>query len=161
MLGPLLNPARPSFQLAGVFDDRLLGVYSRVFALLGRRRAWAVHGTGPVSLDEVSPLDTTKVSEWKEGSSREFLIHPLELGIGHIHVEDLAGGNAAYNAALISDVLAGNLRNGARTIVRLNAAAALVVSGVAPDLAAGMKLAGDAIDNGAARDVLARLRAAR
>ena len=161
MLGPLLNPARPSFQLAGVFDDRLLGVYSRVFALLGRRRAWAVHGTGPVSLDEVSPLDTTKVSEWKEGSSREFLIHPLELGIGHIHVEDLAGGNAAFNAAIISDVLAGNLRNGARTIVRLNAAAALVVSGVAPDLAAGMKLAGDAIDNGAARDVLARLRAAR
>ena len=161
MLGPLLNPARPSFQLAGVFDERLLGIYSRVFALLGRRRAWAVHGTGPFSLDEVSPLDVTKVSEWEEGSSREFFVHPHELGIGQIRVEDLAGGNAAFNAGIISDVLAGNLRNGARTIVRLNAAAALVVSGVAPDLAAGMKLAGEAIDDGSARDVLARLRAAR
>ena len=160
MLGPLLNPARPSFQLAGVFDERLLGVYPRVFALLGRRRAWAVHGTGPVSLDEISPLDITKVSAWEEGAGREFLIRPHELGIGHVRVEDLAGGNAAFNAAMISDVLAGNLRNGARTIVCLNAGAALVVSGVAPDLAAGMKLAGDAIDNGAARDVLARLRAA-
>ena len=161
MLGPLLNPARPSFQLAGVFDERLLGVYARVFALLGRQRAWAVHGTGPISLDEISPLDITVVSEWMEGTAREFHIHPRELGIRHVRVEDLAGGNAAFNAAMISDVLAGNLRNGARTIVCLNAGAALVVSGVAPDLAAGMKLAGDAIDNGAARDVLARLRAAR
>jgi len=161
MLGPLLNPARPSFQLAGVFDERLLGVYSRAFALLGRRRAWAVHGTGPISLDEVSPLDVTKVSAWEEGAGREFLIHPDELGIGHFRVEDLAGGNAAFNAGIISDVLAGNLRNGARTIVQLNAGAALVVSGSAPDLAAGMKLAGEAVDNGAARDVLARLRAAR
>jgi len=161
MLGPLLNPSRPSFQLAGVFDECLLPIYARVFALLKRRRAWAVHGTGPVSLDEVSPLDVTKVSEWEEGAAREFLIHPHELGIGPIRVDDLAGGNAAFNAAIISDVLAGNLRDGARTIVQLNAGAALVISGVAPDLAAGMKLAGDAIDNGAARDVLARLRAAR
>ena len=161
MLGPLLNPARPSFQLAGVFDERLLTVYSRVFALLGRRRAWAVHGTGPISLDEISPLEITKVSEWEEGSSREFLIHPQDLGIGHIHVEDLTGGNAAFNAGIISNVLAGNLRNGARAIVLLNAGAALVISGLAQDLPAGMKLAGEAIDNGAARDVLARLRAAR
>lgn len=161
MLGPLLNPARPSFQLAGVFDERMLPVYSKVFALLGRRSAWAVHGTGPVSLDEISPLGPTKVSAWEEGAAREFLIHPEELGIGPIRMEDLAGGTAAFNAGIISDVLAGNLRNGARTIVQMNAGAALVVSGSAADLAAGMKRAGEAIDNGAARDVLARLRAAR
>ena len=161
MLGPLLNPARPSFQLAGVFDRRLLAVYARAFALLGRRRAWAVHGTGPVSLDEISPLDITEVSGWEEGTAREFLIRPHELGIGPIRAEDLAGGTAAFNAGIISDVLAGNLRNGARTIVQLNAGAALVVAGVAPDLAAGMKRAGEAIDSGGTRDVLARLRAAR
>ena len=162
MLGPLLNPVRPSFQLAGVFDERLLPVYSKVFALLGRRRAWAVHGTGPVPLDEISPLGITKVSAWEEEASvREFLIRPEELGIGHIPVEDLAGGSAAFNAGIISDVLAGNLRNGARTIVQMNAGAALVVAGMAPDLAAGINLAGEAIDSGAARDVLDRLRAAR
>jgi anthranilate phosphoribosyltransferase len=161
MLGPLLNPARPSFQLAGVFDRRLLPVYSKVFALLGRRKAWAVHGTGPVPLDEISPLDTTEVSAWEEGSAREFLIRPHELGIGKIRAEDLAGGTAATNAGIISDVLAGNLRNGARTIVQMNAGAAAAIAGAAADLAAGMKLAGEAIDSGAARDVLTRLRAAR
>jgi anthranilate phosphoribosyltransferase len=57
--------------------------------------------------------------------------------------------------------VAGNLRNGARTIVQLNAGAAVIIAGLAPDLAAGWKLAGEAIDNGAARDVLDRLRAAR
>jgi anthranilate phosphoribosyltransferase len=161
MLGPLLNPARPSFQLAGVFDRRLLPVYSKVFALLGRRKAWAVHGTGPVPLDEISPLDITEVSAWEEGSAREFLIRPDELGIGQIRAEDLAGGTAATNAGIISDVLAGNLRNGARTIVQMNAGAAAAIAGAAADLAAGMKLAGEAIDSGAARDVLTRLRAAR
>ncbi len=161
MLGPLLNPARPSFQLAGVFDERLLPVYSQVFALLGRRRAWAVHGTGPVSLDEISPLGPTKVSAWEEGSVHEFFIHPGEFGIGTVHQQDLAGGSAAFNAGIISDVVAGNLRNGARTIVQMNAGAALVVAEVAPDVAAGWKLAGEAIDSGAARDVLDRLRAAR
>ncbi|MCK9589619.1 MAG: anthranilate phosphoribosyltransferase [Terrimicrobiaceae bacterium] len=161
MLGPLLNPARPSFQLAGVFDGRLLPIYSRVFALLGRRRAWAVHGTGTVSLDEVSPLDITEVSAWEEDSARDFLIRPQDFGIGNIHAGDLAGGHAAFNAGIISDVVAGNLRNGARTIVVMNAGAALAIAGIAPDLAAGMKLAGSAIDNGSARDVLDRLRAAR
>lgn len=161
MLGPLLNPARPSFQLAGVFDERLLPVYSQVFALLGRRRAWAVHGTGPVSLDEISPLGPTKVSAWEEGGVREFSIHPGELGIGIVRQEDLAGGNAAFNAGIISDVMAGNLRHGARSIVQMNAGAALVVAEAAPDVAAGWKLAGEAIDSGAARDVLDRLRAAR
>lgn len=161
MLGPLLNPARPSFQLAGVFEERLLPVYSQVFALLGRRRAWAVHGGGPVSLDEISPLGPTKVSAWEDGVAREFLIRPEELGIGTIRAEDLAGGGGAFNAGIISDILAGNLRNGARTIVQMNAGAALVITGIAPDLTAGMKTAGDAIDSGAARDVLDRLRAAR
>ena len=103
----------------------------------------------------------TKVAAWEEGTGREFLIHPADLGIGPIQAGDLAGGSAAFNAGIISDVLAGNLRNGARAIVQLNAGAALVVSGLAADLPAGWHLAGEAIDSGAARDVLDRLRAAR
>jgi len=159
MLGPLLNPARPSFQLAGVFDPPLLPVYARVFQLLGRRRAWAVHGTP--SLDEISPLGITEVVAWQDGGIRDFVIRPADLGIGPVNPLDLVGGTAATNAGIISDVLAGNLRSGARTIVQLNAAAALVVAGIAPDLQAGWRLAGEGLDSGAARDVLARLRAAR
>ncbi|MEI6279699.1 MAG: anthranilate phosphoribosyltransferase [Verrucomicrobiae bacterium] len=159
MLGPLLNPARPSFQLAGVFDSSLLPVYARVFRLLGRRRAWAVHGTP--ALDEISPLGETQVVAWQDGAIREFAIRPADLGIGPVNPRDLSGGTAAANAGVISDILAGNLRNGARTIVQLNSAAALVVAGLAGDLRAGWQLAGEAVDTGAARSVLDRLRAAR
>jgi len=159
MLGPLLNPARPAFQLAGVFDPGLLDVYARVFQLLERRSAWAVHGEP--GLDEISPLGTTEVVAWQDAGVRRFSIHPSEIGINNISPGDLAGGTAAENAGTIADVLAGNLRHGARTIVQLNAAAALVVAGKAADLSAGWSLAGDALDSGAARDALARLRAAR
>jgi len=159
ILGPLLNPARPAFQLAGVFDPSLPAVYARVFELLGRRRAWAVHGTP--ALDEVSPLGETTVVAWQDGHASRFVIHPSDLGIGKVNADDLRGGSTASNAGMISDILAGNLRNGARTIVQLNTAAALVVAGIAFDLPSGWKMAGDALDNGAARDVLDRLRAAR
>ncbi|MEI6033347.1 MAG: anthranilate phosphoribosyltransferase [Verrucomicrobiae bacterium] len=159
MLGPLLNPARPPFQLAGVFDPSLLPVYARTFRLLGRRRAWSVHGSP--ALDEISPLGETKVVAWQEGSIEEFSIRPADLGIGKVNPQDLAGGTAAENAGVIADILAGNLRNGARTIVQLNAAAALVVAGIADGMPSGWHLAGEAIDSGAARGVLARLRAAR
>lgn len=161
MLGPLLNPARPSLQLAGVFDERLLAIYARVFALLGRTKAWAIQGTGEIPLDEISPLGDTRVVAWEDGCEREFVIRPQDFGIADIRVEDLEGGDAAFNAGIIANVLAGNLRNGARTIVQMNAGAALAIAGRASDLRDGIRQAGEAIDTKAARDVLDRLRAAR
>jgi anthranilate phosphoribosyltransferase len=158
MLGPLLNPARPSFQLAGVFDRALLPTYAKVFGLLGRRRAWAVHGEP--SLDEVSPLGPTGVFAWHDGSVREFVIRPEEAGIPTVDARDLAGGSAAENAAMIADIFSGRLRGGARAIVVLNAAAALVVAGIATDIRHGAALAGDALDSGSAAAALDRLRAA-
>lgn len=158
MLGPLLNPARPSFQLAGVFDRSLLPTYANVFGLLGRRRAWAVHGEP--ALDEVSPLGPTDVFAWQDNSVREFAIRPEDLGIGPVDAGDLAGGSAAENAAIIDGIFSGRCRDGARVIVELNAAAALVVAGIAPDLLSGLALAGDAIDSGAAATALNRLRSA-
>lgn len=159
ILGPLLNPSRPAFQLAGVFDPSLPAVYARVFELLGRRKAWAVHGTP--ALDEVSPLGDTTVVAWQDAQTSRFVIHPSDLGIGSVNADDLRGGTTASNAGMISDILAGNLRNGARTIVQLNAAAALVVAEIVSDLLSGWKMAGEVLDNGGARDVLDRLRAAR
>ena len=161
MLGPLLNPAKPSFQLAGVFDLSLLRAYAGVFRLLGRRRAWAVHGFGPdgLCLDEVSPFGETRVMALDAEAIREFSISSCELDIPSPGLDELAGGSAAFNAGIISDLLAGNLRSGARAIVQLNAAAALVVAGICASLSEGWARAGDALDDGSARDVLARLRA--
>lgn len=163
MLGPLLNPARPSFQLAGVFDPLLLPAYAGGFRLLGRERAWAVHGLGPggLCLDEVSPFGETRVIALDAGDLREFSVRAGDLGIAPPAPDELAGGTAAVNAGILSDILAGNLRGGARTIVQLNAAAALVVAGICDSLAAGLARAGEAIDDGSARDVLGRLRACR
>ncbi len=158
MLGPLLNPARPSFQLAGVFDRSLLPTYANVFGLLGRRRAWAVHGAP--ALDEVSPLGPTDVFAWQDNSVRKFAIRPEDLGIGPVDAGDLAGGSAAENAAIIDGIFSGRRCDGARVIVELNAAAALVVAGIADDLPSGLALAGDAIDSGAAAAALNRLRSA-
>ncbi|MFZ4598161.1 MAG: anthranilate phosphoribosyltransferase [Terrimicrobiaceae bacterium] len=163
LLGPLLNPARPTFQLAGVFDPAMIFTYGKVFELLGRKRAWAVHGTGPdqLRLDEVSPLGTTRVVAWENDLQSEFSIEPSELGIPALNAAVFAGGTAAENAATIVDILSGNQRCGARIIVQLNAAAALVVAGCATNLRDGWDQAGAAIDDGAARAVLARLRVCR
>jgi len=163
MLGPLLNPARPGYQLAGVFNPDLPGLYAEVFALLGRKRAWAVHGTGPdnLRLDEVSALGTTQVVSVDAGHRSEFNIEPSTFGIPPIAAADFAGGDAAHNAGIIAEILAGNLRRGPRMIVQLNSAAALVVAGTVPDMATGWHQAGEAIDSKAARKVLDRLRACR
>ncbi len=161
MLGPLLNPARPSLQLAGVFDPGLLAIYVRVFELAGRRRAWAVHGTGDTPLDEISPFADTHVAAWEDGTPREFVIDPSTLALPPIDPAELAGGSSAFNAGLIAGILAGSVRHGARAMVVLNAAAALVIAGEACDLCEGMQIAGEAIDSGAARRTLDRLRAAQ
>lgn len=163
MLGPLLNPARPGYQLAGVFDAKLPDLYAEVFAKIGRKRAWAVHGTGPdqLRLDEVSALGPTRVVSMNAGHRSEFQIEPSSFGIPPVTAAEFAGGDAAHNAGIIAEILAGNLRQGPRMIVQINAAAALVVAGAAPDMAAGWHQAGEAIDSKAARKVLDRLRACR
>ena len=160
MLGPLLNPAKPSFQLAGVFDPDLLVPYAGVFRLLGRRRAWAVNGSGVdgLRLDEVSPFGETLVIALEEEGIREFSIHARAHVIDSPCVDEIAGGTAVRNAEIIADILAGNLRNGARAIVQLNAAAALVVAGIAESLSEGWSRAGEALDDGSAHEVLKRLR---
>ena len=158
MLGPLLNPARPDFQLAGVFDPALLGTYAEVFKLLGRKRAWAVHGEP--ALDEISPLGDTRIVACDGNAVSEFVIRLEDLGLQPVATDDLIGGPPATNAAIISEILDGKLRNGARTIVLLNAAAALVIAGIASDMRTGIPMAEEAIDTGSASDVLDRLRAA-
>lgn len=160
MLGPLLNPARPDFQLAGVFDPALLTTYAGVFRNLGRKRAWAVHGSGPngARFDEMSPIGPTRVLALEESRLRDFTVEAD--ADGTIHPSDLLGGDAIHNAALILAVLEGKGTPGAQRIVELNASAALVVCGIAPDLAAARALAKEAITSGAARAVLEKMRSA-
>jgi len=148
LLGPLLNPARPAYQLVGVFDRAMLAKYAAVLRLLGRKRAWALNSQGA---DEIMPFESTDVVETVAGvEEREFLIHPWHLGVQPCAVEELRGGDCETNAKILTGILDGAIRGGKRDIVLLNAAAGFVVTGLAHDLHAGMALANEQLDSGRA-----------
>jgi anthranilate phosphoribosyltransferase len=153
IIGPLLNPARPEFQLAGVYNPDLVKTYAGVFKNLGRTRAWAVHGTGPdgLRIDEVSPLGKTIVMALEKGSLSELEIHPQDIGIAAIAPEALLGGDAAENAKILLSIFDGSDRGPKRQAVQLNAAAALVVAGVASDLQTAWMLAETSLNEGRAK----------
>ena len=159
LLGPLLNPAGPTFQLAGVFDPKLLPVYAETFRLLGRQRAWAVHGSG--GLDEVSTLGPSEVEALEFGGRRRFLIEPQSFGFPSPIADELRGGDAQQNARSLEGILGGSERGPKRDIILLNAACALVVAGISGDLVTALEKAGEALDSGLAYLVLSRLRQVR
>ncbi len=160
ILGPLLNPASPPFQLAGIFAESLLPKYAEVLCLLGRESAWAVHGTfaGGGGVDELSTLGMNHYCAVKEGEVSAHKFMPEPLGFRKAQVEELRGGDAGQNAYILSGILEGHIHGPKRDVVILNSAAGLVVCGFAPDLAKGVGMADELLKNGAA---FAKLKALR
>jgi anthranilate phosphoribosyltransferase len=154
LLGPLTNPARPSRQIVGVPRADRTELIARALALLGSERAWVVHGAD--GLDELSTTGYTKVSECRGHSVQTFYVHPADFGLPKAAPESLKGGDAATNAAIVRSVLNGDA-GPARDVVLLNAGAALFVGGYTATVKAGIAMAAQAIDTGAAHNVLARL----
>ena len=155
LLGPLLNPARPPYQLVGIFSPALLPKYAETLALLGRARAWAVHGSG---MDELSLTGPSAVCEVAGGLVREFTLDPAPLGLASCTLDALRGGDCAENARILTAILDGTERGPRRDLVLLNAAAGFLITGLAADLPAGLTLARTQIENGRA---LAKLHALR
>lgn len=158
LIGPLLNPLQPPCQLVGVFDAALPPVYAEIMRRLGRQRAWAVHGSAGDGrgMDEVSTLGTTRVVALENGVITE-RTESVPLPVPAL--EDLKGGDAAVNAAMIDGILAGEVRGAKRDIVLANAAAAFQVAGVAAGWDAALALAAECVDSGRALAVLENLRA--
>lgn len=154
LLGPLTNPARATRQIVGVPRPELTELLARALLLLGSTRAWVVHGAD--GLDELSTTGYTKVSECRDGAVQTFYVHPSDYGLAKTSLDALRGADAQQNARLVRDVLAGT-DGPTRSVVLLNAGAALFIAGRADSVKAGIALAADAIDAGRARDVLARL----
>ena len=151
LLGPLCNPAQVRRQVLGVFAAEWVEPLAEVLQALGHEAAWVVHGAG--GLDEISTLGPTEVAALENGRIRRFQVHPEEVGLPLARLPDIVGGDAATNAEAIRAVLAG-APGAFRDIVLMNAGAALVVGGKAPDLPAGVALAAEALDDGGARRVL-------
>jgi anthranilate phosphoribosyltransferase len=156
LLGPLTNPAGATRQLVGVPRPELTELMARALSLLGSTRAWVVHGAD--GLDEISTTGYTKVSECRDGRVNTFYLHPSDVGLRKAAPASLVGGDAAENAAIIAQVLAGE-RGAPRDVVLLNAGAALFIAGRCDSVRDGIAAAAVAVDNGSARDTLARLAA--
>lgn len=160
MLGPLLNPARPAHQLAGVFAEFLLPLYADILPRLGRESAWAVHGRTAEGgcMDEISTLAPTSIMEISGGGSRRREFDSSEYVPRPSSPEALRGGDAAANAKMLLSLLRGETRGAARDIVLLNAAGALQVAGVAATWPEAIARAEESIDSGAAMSALESMR---
>jgi len=148
ILGPLTNPAGARRQLMGVFAPDLTDLMANVLGELGAISAMVVCGYG--NMDELTTTGPNTVSHYQDGVVNSYMLDPREYGFHGANISDLLGGDAPTNATILRGVLSGEFRDAKRDIVLLNAGAAMFVGGKADDIAEGIKLAGEAIDNGSA-----------
>src|SRR5437867_4526531 len=158
-LGPLLNPARPSRQLIGVFDPRLTGIFAEVLRELRHERAWIVHGLGDneAGVDDISVSGATTVADLADDKITSAILDVSWLGIPRAAVGELQGSDARENAATIDGILSGKISGAKRDMTIVNAAGGFVVAGLARDLKEGIQLAREEIDSGRALEKLRAL----
>jgi len=158
LLGPICNPAGVRRQLIGIFAREWLEPVAHVLAELGTEKAWIVHGAD--GLDELSTTGPTRVAILEDGRVTMRDIVPEDAGIERTSLAALKGGTAEDNAHAIRDLFSG-AKGAFRSIVLLNAAAALIAAGQATNLKDGVAQAAEAIDKGRAAAALEQARQQR
>ena len=152
ILGPLTNPAHPTMQVLGVYDEYLLQPMAQVLSSLGVKRGMVVYGQD--KLDEVSISAPTSVCEFKDGWYKTYTIQPEDFGLTRGTKQDIEGGEPEYNAQISRAILSGELTGPKRDVVLLNAACGLYVAGKAECIQDGIALAAELIDTGKALEKL-------
>jgi anthranilate phosphoribosyltransferase len=137
-----------------VYSLDLVERVAEALSMLGTHRALVVHGSD--GLDEITITGPTRIAEVREGSVRTYEVTPEEFGIKRSRLEDISGGDAAANATIIREILAGK-KSPKRDVVLLNAAAALVAAGKVEHLGDAIPLAAQSIDSGSAAAMLEAL----
>lgn len=155
ILGPLANPSRAKNMVVGVYSPALTEKVATAMSRLGVERAYVVSGED--NMDEITLAGATTVSEIRDGAVTTFTIIPEQFGMKRVSLEELRGGSGEENAKITRTILDGTERGAKRDIVLLNAGATLYVGGVAESMEAGVKLAAEAIDSGAAAQKLKEL----
>lgn len=151
ILGPLANPAGASMQVMGVYSEELVEPMAMVLNNLGVKRGMVVYGQD--CLDEISMSAPTTICEFGNGDFKKYVIEPEQFGFEKCDKSELVGGNPEENAAITRAILNGE-KGPRRNAVALNAGAALYVGGKTDSLEAGVKLAEQMIDSGAAMKTL-------
>ncbi len=154
ILGPLSNPSLVKRQMTGVFAPQWTEPMAEVLGNLGLERAWVVHAHD--GSDELTTTGPARVSELKDGKVSTFEVTPEDAGLPRSTLDDIKGGDSEYNARALHALLDGE-PGGFRDCVLLTAAGSLIIAGKADDLKAGVEIAAQAIDAGAAKHTLARL----
>ena len=144
ILGPLINPARATNQLIGVYSAQWTKILSRVLHNLGTDHVLVVYGND--GLDEVTTTEATIVSECYQGQFRDYEITPEEFGFDRARLEDLLGGDLTDNTRIIIDVLNGK-KGAHRDIVLLNAGCAIFAANKAQSIKEGIECARMSLDS--------------
>ncbi|GAX45000.1 anthranilate phosphoribosyltransferase [Tolypothrix sp. NIES-4075] len=163
LLGPLVNPMRPTGQIIGVNDPLLLETIAQALSQLGCRRAIALHGRE--KLDEAGLADITYLAVLQEQKVRSIILNPLELGLSHAPTEALCGGDVQENAEILKAVLQGKGTQAQQDVVALNTALALQVgevfdsnsTDILENCVQGIALAKEVLQSGAAWTKLEQL----
>ena len=153
-LGPLCNPAGVKYMLLGSAEKHLVRSMAEALQANGVTRATVVHGND--GMDEITTTDATSLAMMSNSTIAEFVIWPIDYGLPMVPLSALNGGAPTENAKALSKLLDGE-KSAYRDIVRLNAAAALVIAEKVTDIAEGLELAGESIDSGKARSILTHL----
>jgi anthranilate phosphoribosyltransferase len=148
LLGPLVNPMRPTGQVIGVFDPSLVSTIAQALGELGTELAVVLHGRE--KLDEAGLGDITDLAILSDGKVEITTLDPQQLGLTPSAIGSLKGGNVEENAEILRNVLQGKGTPAQQNVVALNASLALQVGGVVPlgNHAAGVSLANDILASG-------------
>jgi len=145
ILGPLTNPAGVSKSMLGVFDKAFVPKMLEALKINGATSALVV--SSKEGMDEIGISDITYASQLKDGIVTEFEINPEAYGIKRVPLDAIMGGNAQQNANILRNIFDANATEAQRDIVLINAAASLMVDGVARDMQDGLEIAREAIAN--------------
>jgi anthranilate phosphoribosyltransferase len=155
LLGPLSNPAGAPKQIVGVWHRSLVEPMAQALSLLGTEKAWVIHGGD--GLDEITLSRETYVAEVSKNRFKTFTVEPETFGLKRGKIEHLHANSPEESAKIVMEVLQSKRRDEARSLVVMNAAAAIYVGGLAKDLSHAARIAEQAIDSGQAEHKLDRL----
>jgi len=148
MLGPIINPARNTHHLMGVFSEDLTEKIAGVMKRMGVKHSAVVCGAG--NMDEISIAGKTRISELRNGKIKTYYIKPSDFGIKEAPYEAIRGGKADQNAKILLSVFKGEDRSAYRDVIVLNSGVALYIADKVKSIKEGVALAAQMIDSGKA-----------
>ncbi len=156
VLGPLINPARPSYQLMGVYSPALVAPIAETLRQLGLERGMVVHGSG---LDEIAIHGSTTVAEIIDGDIRHYHLSPADFGLQEFPLEAIRGGDPEQNRLISEAILAGHGSDAQNSAIAINLAPLLVMGGVSTDLKQGAERVFTTLRSGKTLERVGRLAA--